>query len=107
MFESIEVKDLEARYVQDANEGDPLHLGVDESFVASVHQVAEQLLKQSTGDRRHLKVSFVKHVISSLLKVQMMEVDIVILPEFVACDTFWPLVTHSAPTLILGLTKFS
>ena len=75
LFESIEVKDLEARYVQDADEGDPLHLGVDECFVASVHQVAEQLLKQSTGDRRHLKVSFIKHVISSLLKVQMMEVD--------------------------------
>ena len=52
LFKSVKVKDLEARDIQDANEGDPLHLWVDECFVASVHQVAEQLLKQSTGDRR-------------------------------------------------------
>ena len=50
LFKSIEIKDLEASNIQDTNEGDPLHLRVDQGLIAPVHQVSEQLLKQRPGN---------------------------------------------------------
>ena len=50
LLKSIELKDLKASNVQDTNEVDFLHGGVNEGAVAHVHQVSEETSKHILDD---------------------------------------------------------
>ena len=53
LFERVELEDLEARDVEDADEVDLLHGGVDEGVVAHVDEVAEEAAEDVLGDGAH------------------------------------------------------